>query len=121
LSPREREVVGEPEDYEWDETVELPARIRSDMTQFSLRVERALLEGLQALAREQATSLSEIARDALDAYLVTGGRPTISNIQVSFALDAGVLVQVEGGATAQVSPNQRSGSPDKWETLASAG
>jgi hypothetical protein len=97
LSARERKVVGVPDDYEWGDATDHPPRPRTASVQFSLRVERSVLEGLQHLATATATSVSEVARDALERYLESGGRPAISNIHVSFPLDAGIVMQVEGG------------------------
>jgi hypothetical protein len=112
LSAREREVVGTPEEYDWDDAVQLPSRSRPAVTQFSLRVDQTLFDELQALARERGVTLSDVAREGLELYVRAGGRPALTNVQVSFRSDAGLLVQVPGGR-AELAANHRSASPDE--------
>jgi hypothetical protein len=112
LSPRERAVVGDSDDYAWDAAVSLPARERPAVTQFSLRVDRVLHDGLQALAKERGVTLSDVAREALERFVRAGGRPAITNVQVSFPRDAGLLVQV-AGSRAELSSSRRAASPDE--------
>ena len=113
LSAREAEVVGKAEDYEWADATTLPARHRATTVQFSLRVEPTLLEKIQNLAAANSSTVSEVARNALERYVESGGRPAISNVLVSFPRDAGMLLQVRGGQ-AVISPNRsadQSGEP----------
>lgn len=112
LSPRERAVVGDSDAYDWDGAISLPARERPAVTQFSLRVERGLFDDLQSLARERGVTLSDVAREALERFVRAGGRPAITNVQVSFPKDSGLLVQVVG-TRAELSPSRRSASPDE--------
>jgi hypothetical protein len=112
LSARERSVVGSPDDYEWAHAITLPERARPEVTQFSLRVDRSLFGELQAIARGRGATFSDVAREALERYAQSGGRPAVSNIQVSFSRDAGLLLQVEGGR-AELAANRRSVSPDE--------
>ncbi len=109
LSPAERAVVGEPDDYDWDAAIQLAPRARPEMAQFSLRVERQLLEAIQAMAQLRKTSVSDIARGALEQYLATGGMATVSKVQVTFGR-SGVLLQVEGQA-AELPSSYRSTLP----------
>ena len=82
LSPQEREIVGDPADYDWESAIELPARRRrSETAQFSLRVERDIQDALARIAQEQGMSFSEAARDALRAYV--GRRPRTLFIELS--------------------------------------
>lgn len=112
LSPSERAVVGSPEEYNWDDAVRLPARGRPAVTQFSLRIDKALFDELQALAKARGVTLSDVAREGLERYVRAGGRPAVSNIQVSFPSDAGLLVQV-AGTRAELAANRRTVSPDE--------
>lgn len=112
LSPRERAAVGGPDDYDWDAAGVLPARERPAVTQFSLRVDRVLYDDLQTLAKERGVTLSDVAREALERFARAGGRPAITNVQVSFPRDAGLLVQV-AGSRAELSSNRRAASPDE--------
>lgn len=112
LSPREAKVVGNPEDYDWANATELPVRARPTTVQFSLRVERTLLERLQDLAAASSSTVSEVAREALERYAESGGRPAVSNVLVSFPRDAGMLLHVHGGQ-ATVSPNRATESPSR--------
>lgn len=112
LSQVERDIVGSPDDYDWEEALDLPAR-GPQTTQVSVRIERTLLARLQMLARQQAVTVSDVARDALLRYAAAGGPQVVSNLNVSFATDAALLVRVEGGE-AEVSPNRRTGTPDEW-------
>jgi len=111
LSPKERDVAGNPDEYDWDNATELPPRAPGS-TQFSLRVERQLMTSLQELARIRSTTLSTVAREALEQYVASGGRPGVSNIQVSFPRDVGVLLQAGSGRT-ELSANRRNASPDE--------
>jgi hypothetical protein len=115
LSPRERTVVGDADAYDWDAATRLPARERPAVTQFSLRVDKALFEDLQTLARERGVTLSDVAREALERFVRAGGRPAITNVQVSFPSDSGLLVQV-AGTRAELSPSRRAASPDERVT-----
>jgi hypothetical protein len=112
LSAREREVVGSPDDYAWDRATALPARPRRGTAQFSLRADHELVDVLQQIARSRGTSFSDIAREALEQYARTGGRPAMNNVVVSFPTNLGVLLQVEG-RKAEVGANRRFVSPDE--------
>lgn len=97
LSPEERAVVGEPQDYDWENAVDLPARQRPAATQFSLRVEESLLHQLQAIARERGVTVSEVAREALGQFVESGGRTPQPTFQISFPGGVGLLLHVETG------------------------
>lgn len=112
LSSRERAVAGSPDDYDWTHAIDLPELVRPEVTQFSLRVDRALFGQLQAIARGRRSTFSDVARETLERYVQSGGRPAVTNIQVSFSRDAGLLLQVEGGR-AELAANRRSVSPDE--------
>jgi hypothetical protein len=112
LSPDERAVVGEPDDYDWAAATTVRASVRPEATQFSLRVDRALLDDLRRIAQTNGKTVSEAARESLEQYVLTGGRPAVANIQVSFRPDAGLLLQVEGGR-AELTANRRTASIDE--------
>jgi hypothetical protein len=112
LSPDERAVVGAPHDYDWAGATSTGATARPDVTQFALRVERALLGGLRRIARANGMTVSEAARESLELYVQMGGRPAAANTQVSFRPDAGLLLQVEGGR-AELAANRRTASVDE--------
>ena len=112
LSAAERQVVGEPADYAWEDAINLPARARPTTVQFSLRVDRDVFESLQKLSRERQETFSDVVREAIDRYVRAGGRPALSNIQVTFRSDLGMLVQVEGGR-AEMSSSRRLVDPDE--------
>lgn len=116
LSQTERAVVGEPDDYEWASAFELPARPRSETVQFSLRVDRGAYESLSAIAREQKTTFSDVAREAISRYVSNGGKPALTNVQVSFRRDQGMLVQVEGGR-AEIQTSRRFVDPTERAVL----
>jgi antitoxin component of RelBE/YafQ-DinJ toxin-antitoxin module len=112
LSPEERAVVGAPDDYDWAGATSIAQSARPSVTQFSLRVDRALLRQLQAIAHARGMTVSEVARESLERYVRAGGRPAIANIQVSFKPDSGLLVQVKGGR-AELAANRRTASVDE--------
>jgi hypothetical protein len=112
LSPGERAVVGAPDDYDWAGATSVAQSARPSVTQFSLRVDRALLRQLQVIAHARGTTVSEVARESLERYVQAGGRPAAPNIQVSFKPDTGLLVQVEGGR-AELAVNRRTASVDE--------
>lgn len=116
LSPEERAVVGAPDDFDWQGAIDLPARERPT-TQFSVRVDRSTYDGLQTLARIRGTSFSEAVRDALDRYVRAGGRPSLSNVTVTFG--DRMLVQV-AGARAEV-PTTRPDDPEARLVTADVG
>lgn len=68
-----------------------------------------MLERIQELAAATSSTVSDVAREALERYVESGGKPAISNVLVSFPRDAGMLLQVRSGHAA-VSPN-RSDTP----------
>jgi len=112
LSPEERAVVGAPDDYDWAGATAVGVSARPDATQFSLRVDRTLLGELRRIAQANGVTVSEAARESLEQYVLTGGRPGAANIQISFRPDAGLLVQVEGGR-AELAANRRTASVDE--------
>jgi hypothetical protein len=104
LSPEERAVVGSPEDYAWNEALDLPARPRlSDSVQFSIRIDRSDMSALQKIAASRETSFSETVRDALRRYVAAGGAPALTNIQVSIGAFGILRTQ---GRPAQLQPNR---------------
>jgi hypothetical protein len=113
LSPAESQVVGVPDDYDWDHAIDLPARPRSDSVQFSVRVDREAFVCLHAISRERNTTFSDTVREAIARYVRTGGKLALTNVQVSFRRDQGMLVQVPGRraevptSRRQVGPNER--------------
>jgi hypothetical protein len=88
----------------WDEAVKEPARARPESVQFSVRVERDLLEGLQEIARRQEMSFSDSVRLALRSYLRNGGSLGLSNVVVTYG--ARLFLQVPG-QRAEVPANRR--------------
>jgi hypothetical protein len=112
LSPREHAVIGSREDYEWDDPTTLPARERPDTTQFSIRVERDLYEGLQEIARRQGVTFSDAVRFALRNFVRKGGVTTgLSNFVVTFGR-VPLLLQVPG-QRAEVPANRRIAREDE--------
>lgn len=67
LAPNEKEVVGMPGDLVSEEAV--PARPRSSTVMFSLRVDRPTFDELSRIAEKRGRTFSEIAREALRAYV----------------------------------------------------
>jgi len=67
LAPNEKEVVGIPGDLVSEEAV--PARPRSSTVMFSLRVDRPTFDELSRIAEKRGRTFSEIAREALRAYV----------------------------------------------------
>lgn len=112
LSTAERAVAGTPEDYDWAGATSVGASTRPSVMQFSLRLDRALHLQLQAIAHAKGVTVSDAARESLEQYVQTGGRPAVANIQVSFKSDAGLLLQVEGGR-AELASNRRTASVDE--------
>jgi hypothetical protein len=116
LSAAERAVVGDPVDYDWGNAVVLPARARPETVQFSVRVERDAFESLQAISRDRRSSFSDVVREAITRYVRSGGKPALTNVQVSFRKDQGMLVQVAGGR-AEIPANRRLRDPDERAVL----
>jgi len=116
LSAAERAVVGDPVDYEWENAIELPPRPRPETVQFSVRVDRYAYECLQAISRDRRSSFSDVVRDAIARYVRNGGKPALTNVQVSFRKDQGMLIQVAGGR-AEVPANRRLVDPDERAVL----
>ena len=130
LSAEEQAVVGSPADYDWVRATTSPARIRPEMTQFSLRIEREVYDALQALADHEGLRLSDVARAALREFAVGGSTPTRPDIIVSMG-NTRMLIQVKSQSvvTAQFPANRRFQLPDErvprgdepLPTIASAG
>jgi len=120
LSSTERVVVGTSDDYAWEKAIELPARPRTASVQFSIRVDREVVDALQRLSRERSGTFSETVREALERFVKSGGRPALSNVQVTFGRDYQMLVQVAGGR-AEVPTNRRSRDPNERSSLRETG
>lgn len=67
LTPTEPALVGQPGDLVDEERV--PARPKSSTVMFSLRVDRKTFEALGGIAEERGRRFSDVARDALHAYV----------------------------------------------------
>ena len=115
LSAAERDAIGSLDDFAWDEALALPARTRPEMVQFSVRVERDLFEGLQAIADHQAATFSDVVRYALRTFVTPGAAPRgISNVFVTSGPTRGPLyLDIQGQRTElaasrrMVGPNER--------------
>jgi hypothetical protein len=115
LSPAERDAIGGLDDFAWDEAITLPARSRPEMAQFSVRVERDLVEGLQAIAEHQGATFSDVVRYALRSFVTSGAAPRgISNVFITSGPTRGPLyLDVQGQRTElgasrrMVGPNER--------------
>lgn len=118
LTSGEREVIGTPEDYDWEGAIHLPARPRPTV-QFSVRVDPITFEALQVLAKSRGSTFSDTVRDALDRFVRNGGRPALSNVQVTFGKDHKMLVQVAGGR-AEVPTSRRLVDPEDRSFLGEA-
>jgi hypothetical protein len=114
LSAEEQAIVGSPADYDWDGATTSPARVRPDMTQFSLRIEREVYNALQALADQEGLRLSDVARAALREFAIGGSNMTRPDIIVSLG-NTRMLVQVKSHTvvSAQFPANRRSQLPDE--------
>ena len=104
LSQDERRAIGNPDDYDWENALDLPARARrSETAQFSLRISRTDMGAVQAIAARHGIKFSEAVRDAIRRYIASGGSPALTNIQVSVG-SIGILRSE--GRTAQLQPNR---------------
>lgn len=72
LSSQERDVIGEPADYDWDHPITPPRAEPKGRTQFSMRIEAALYTQLADLAASRGLTFSELVRETLSAA-VKGG------------------------------------------------
>ena len=115
LSFAEKEVVGNPDNYAWGAAIELPARSRPTV-QFSVRVDGATYEALQALSKGRGTSFSDTVREALDRFVRNGGRPALSNVLVTYGKVDRMLVHVPGGR-AEVPTSRRLSDPGDRSNL----
>jgi hypothetical protein len=68
LTPEERDIAGSPGDLVTEQVV--PPRRRSSTVMLSLRLERAVFDELNGIARRDGRTFSEIAREALRTYVV---------------------------------------------------
>jgi len=74
LSPEERAVVGEPEDYDWEHPIEPEAAVRPHgRSQFSMRIDPVLHSELMVAAQTKGVSFSEVVREALEGFVGRGG------------------------------------------------
>ena len=119
LSDAERAVVGRPDDYDWENAEQLPARARPSTVQFSLRIDRQVFEAVQRMSAERGSTFSESVREAIERYVRSGGRPAFSNVQVTFSPEHQLIVQV-AGAKAEPPSNRRSYDPDERTALKEA-
>lgn len=104
LSEAEREVVGSPDDYDWDHALGLPARRRRSVSaQFSVRIDRTDMDAIQAIAATRGITFSEAVRDAIRRYVAAGGSPALTNIHVSVG-SIGILRSE--GRSAELQPNR---------------
>lgn len=70
LSPDERTIVGDPEDYDWEHPVEPPPAERPQgRSQFSMRIDPLLYGELAIAAQSRSMTFSEVVREALERYV----------------------------------------------------
>jgi len=113
LSPVESDAVGGLDDYAWDEAVTLPARSRPEMMQFSVRVERELVEGLQGIAEHQGATFSDVVRFALRTFVTRGGAPRgISNVFITNGPTRGPLNFAVQGQGTELGASRRMPGPN---------
>jgi hypothetical protein len=83
LSSAEREIVGDPSDYDWNAAVRLPARSSSDTVQFSVRVPRSAVARLRQEAVDRNISFSDIVREAITARFEQVPQPAPLGVQLT--------------------------------------
>lgn len=86
LSETEREVVGAPEEYDWDHPI-AGGQARTTRSHFSMRIDPALYDNLASLADLRSVRFSDVVRDALETYLgrrtqINGATFTVGGAQV---------------------------------------
>lgn len=69
LSSEERAVVGNPEDYAWDDPVVVPPAPLQARRQFSMRIDPILYAELSRIAGTRGVSFSDVIREALETFL----------------------------------------------------
>jgi hypothetical protein len=112
LSPEEREVVGDPEDYDWAHPIVPPPAAR-ERTQFSMRVEAALYAELLNSAQARGLRFSDVVREALEAY-IGRGRKSVTGTAPAYSISgASIIVSSDPGGW---SPTTRGVDPERLET-----
>ncbi len=69
LSAQERAVVGDPEDYAWDDPQQVSPAAPQGRSQFSLRIDPVLYAELAGVAGSRGVSFSDVIREALETFL----------------------------------------------------
>lgn len=69
LSAEERAVVGDPEDYAWDDPQQVRPAVRPARSHFSLRIDPVLYAELAGVAGARGVSFSDVIREALETFL----------------------------------------------------
>ena len=83
LSPEERMVVGEADDYDWEHPVAAPpAATPQGRSQFSMRIDPELHRALVLAAQARGVRFSDVVRDALQRY-VGGGDAAVGTTILS--------------------------------------
>lgn len=95
LTPEERAVVGDPEDYDWDSPI-APPPARRDRSHFSVRVDPTLYAELATTAERHGVRFSDVVREALETY-VGRRQPLVGNAVYSIS-GASVIVSEARGA-----------------------
>jgi hypothetical protein len=84
------------------------------MLQFSVRVERDLFEGLQAMAEGQQATFSDVVRFALRNFVSRGGAVRgISNVYITTGPTRGPMSVEVPGQRAELAASRRIVSPDE--------
>lgn len=110
LTPEEREAVGQPGDLV--DEARVPPRPRSSSVIFSLRIDRPTFERLSVLAEERGRRFSDVAREALRAYVEPKGDSPSSRELLEAIADKLGVTPLEG------SPDARPPGPRRKPRLA---
>ncbi len=84
LSPEERAVVGDPQDYDWEHPIEAPAPRREARSQFSMRIDPKLYSEIATIAEGRGAAFTDVVREALEIH-VGRRRPAVGRSAFSVA------------------------------------
>lgn len=69
LTPEEKAVVGDPQDYDWDHPIDAPAPRRERRSQFSMRIDPGLYAEIATIADGRGAAFTDVVREALEIYV----------------------------------------------------
>lgn len=100
LSQQERDIVGDPGDYDWEHPITPPPAVRA-RNQFSMRLDPSLYQQVAELAQARGMNFSDVVREAIiravgSTYSTPGQTLSVGGARIILRTDTETTVRTEG-------------------------